>query len=1738
MQRPYGSQIFVASDNHEPEPFLHCHSPLWEIDNFTTCFRKDYLQVLLPVILASASLLILVIGSTRVYYRKWKEYRARRPVRRRTVYHDDDAASDSGSSSSDLLGSDSEDFFETGDEQDHLALTRTMSRASVQETKVDRPVGEVWWVALEELAVMAQVGLHMASFFHPTTVDWRFGKLPALVGVAVWGYTLILTTLRVSMPRTKHYPLPALWDHTAAIYLSQFVLYTVTFRSVLIYDRPSLNRIIVIVEFSLAAFLAVLVLTTRRGNKAVKQEIIDGLEPSHEPLASLFSLASYSWIDPLIWDGYKSPLELKRVWNLRKDDLAIAVLSSFRQTKKTASLSWRLLKFFKGLLALQFAWAVFASFLTFAPTVLLRAILEYIENPDKYPRNVAWLYVVLLFVCGLIQTTGNGAALYTGRRICIRLRAVIVGEIYAKALRRKASAAGRALGEKDEDKDKKAEKDKKTKKNKKGTDEEQGASKKEAETEDGGQANVGAIINLMAVDSFKVAEVCAYLHFLVAATPVQLTVAILLLYQVLGWSSIAGIGVMFALFPINYLISRQFGRIQNKIMSITDKRIQTTNEVLQNVRIIKYFAWEHRYEGVISEPRSLELRQLRDRFILWGLATSLWYTTPVAITLISFWLYTGVEKKELRAPIAFTALSLFAVLRTPLDQFADMLTNVLQSKVSVDRVQEFLDEEETEKYRQLKPADDEDGNEDTPLIGFKNGQFSWDGRRSTDDASAPSSFQLLNLNIEFVPGHLNVIAGPTGSGKTSLLMALLGEMSIVKGSVYLPGYHSREDLYQDENGHTESVAYCAQQAWLVNDTIKNNIIFASKYDEERYKAVLFACSLERDLAILDKGDATEVGEKGISLSGGQKQRISLARALYSNAKHILLDDCLSAVDSHTAKWIYDYCIMGPLMEFRTCILVTHNIALCVPRAKFVVVMKSGEVVEQGTPEEVVASGALGKDDLMKGLSSSRNQSAVVSRVASTANIAKDDAEDGTVTEDGPVKSLVTANGTAKADDVKKQAGESSSEEESKSEGSVDWKIYQLYLTMMGGWFFWVMVVLAIILQQAASLATSVWIREWALQYQQQETKMVTASHHSPSSRLGSFGSSSFCSASGICAWNVPIMSEPSSTASILGQDPEEPPKVDIMYYLVIYGLFGILFSVTSILREGVVFVGSLRASRRMHEKLLHRVLRAKFRFFDSTPLGRIMNRFSKDLEAVDQEIAPVALGMIHSLASVITIVVLITAITPGFLLAGVGITALYWIIGIFYLRASRDLKRLEAVQRSPLYQHFGETLAGITTIRAYGDERRFVRDNLAKVDRHNRPWFYLWVANRWLAWRVDVAGSLVAFFAGVFVIMSIGKIDAGLAGLSLTYAISFNDNVLWVVRLYAMNEQNMNSVERLKEYLEIEQEAPEVIPENRPSTGWPSEGAVRFEEYSTRYRPDLDPVLKQVSFEVKPCEKVGIVGRTGAGKSSLALALFRALEAEGGKVIIDGIDISTIGLRDLREGITMVPQDPTLFTGTIRSNLDPFAIHTDEEVFTALREVQLIGEDETASQATAAPSASSQAGDADEPASASASIATTATSPVSASHQSTSGTTAQVVNKNIFLDLSSKVTESGNNLSQGQRQLLCLARALLRKPKIILMDEATASIDYATDAKIQETIRGWNSSSVMTIAHRLNTIVDYDRVLVLDHGEVKEYDHPWTLLQREDGLFRDMCANSGELEKLEDMAREAWERKNPRLVDV
>ena len=1594
-------------------------------------------------------------------------------------------------------------------EEEDLTLQKTTTDASALD--VDKPKGEAGVVAFELLVLCTQLAVSIVALLR----DKQAQKKVSIAYLLLWTYLAVLASLRLAFTATRrHFPFLKLWNHCAILYGLEWLFEIMVFRSAILHHGSELFRSVTIAHFVLTSILCIIVLTSRRGNRSVKLEHEGDIEPSKEPLASLLGRMTFAWADSIVWKGYKRPLELEDVWNVAFKDKAEYVLERFRQVKKTHMLAVRLLLFFKKQILLQGLWCAISSVAMFMPTLLLKGILEYLEDPASTPPNAAWLYVILLFVTGIIQALGDGQSLWIGRKICIQIRAVIVGEIYSKVLRRKAAASAEGEAVKEEPKKSPSLRQKvqfwKSKSKTNAT----------IDSKDAGpiQASNGTVINLMSIDSFKVAEISAYLHFLWAATPVQMIMAVALLYKVLGYSSFAGIVLMVLVLPWNMWIATSFTKAQKAILAATDARIHATNEVLQNIRIIKYFAWEQRFEQTVNEKRQTELKALWRKYILWAAAYTIWGGIPILITFTSFLIYTKVEKRPLVPSIAFPALSMFSLLRIPLDQLADMVAHVQESKVSVDRVEEFLGEEETEKYLQLhrsKQASPHD-----TRVALQHATLSWGTKADAAAKGAASSFRLIDMNIDFVVGKLNVIAGPTGSGKTSLLMALLGEMQLLDGMVHIPGGYSRQQLRPDpETGLTESVAYCAQQAWLVNATIKENILFAAPFDAKRYKAVIDACALRRDLQILDAGEQTLVGEKGITLSGGQKQRISLARALYSNSRHILLDDCLSAVDSHTAKHIFNQALMGKLMAQRTCILVSHNVALTVPQASHVVVLSNGKIVCQGAPWEVMESGHLG-EEMSKSGQTSRLQSAAPSRAPTPSP-----EEQSSHLSHGPFNTGEEVDHLEESQD-KADRKFVDTRIEAKATGSVGWATIKMYLQAMGPWYYWIFAASGFVAVQVGSVATNVWIREWANAYHTSSRSKHAALHalhtqHSHHHQLSGGLTSQAFPAHGI-------------DSGVVAQVQDE---VDATYYLAVYALIGTAFIIICLSRELLLFWGSLRASRTLHERLLRKILRATFGFFDSTPLGQLTNRFSKDLQSIDQEVAPVAIGLLHSAASVVTIVALITTITPGFLIPGIFITIIYVLTGMFYIRSSRDLKRLESVQRSPLFQHFGETLSGVVTIRAYGDESRFVNDSHTKVNTHNRPFIYLWATNRWLAFRVDCAGALVAFFSAMFVVQNVGKIDAGAAGLSLSYAITFTQNVLWLVRLYAANEQNMNAVERVQEYIDVAQEAEASIPATKPAANWPSQGVVHFINYATRYRKDLEPVLQNVTFKIGAGEKVGIVGRTGAGKSSLALALFRGLEAEEGKILIDDVDIGLIGLQDLREAITIVPQDPTLFTGSLRSNLDPFGLFTDEEIFTALRRVQLIS-DASGVSPTSSPNVSSEAptlNSAVEP-------LDNAESTPSASGTLTSGSTLVRFksnakdNKNMFYDLSTQIAESGSNLSQGQRQLLCLARALLKAPKVLVMDEATASIDYATDSKIQDTLRELKENTIITIAHRLQTIIDYDKVLVLDKGEVVEYAHPWELIQKEDGSFRGMCETSGDLDVLLDLAKKAWDEK--RLVDV
>ncbi|KAJ1736287.1 Transporter of the ATP-binding cassette (ABC) [Coemansia biformis] len=1441
--------------------------------------------------------------------------------------------------------------------------------------------------------------------------------------------------------------------------------------------------------------------------------------PPPEETASIAQLLLFSWMDPMIWLGYRRPLEPNDVYELMPEDRAERVCAKWRgegrqyaraHGRASRSLTRRMLWFFRYRLALQCMWTLAHAVFIFAGPFFLRRILAYMEDQTLYTREQAFWFVAGLLAGGALASVCQSQALWIGRKIGIQIKSIIIGEVYAKSLRRRDAAAGDGGGLVQD-------------------------SDGKIVVDGDGASSLGKITNLMAVDAHKVAEVASYLHLLYLL-PIEIAIVVLMLYQLLGVASIGGLCTIIVLVPFQWWIVSIWDTYQDQLMKASDRRMNMMSEILQGVRIIKFFAWEQRFEQQVARVRGSELGVLRKRYLMSAYSILLYFMAPVFVTLTTFTVYTGVMGNRLTASVAFTALALFKTLRGPMDQLPDMISFCLQAKVSSRRVEAFLAEEETPKYALAEssrrahralvhstrdvtyadvvaatvvgfvdasftwrsatagtlPAEPTTGTETEPLLAGleaarRSSSGAGPGRITQTDTPVPGTgstmagcgFELRNLTVSFPIGKLSIVAGPTGSGKTSMLMALLGEMLLTGGQVMIPGaiFDARavlgSDASQDAFALHESVAYVAQQAWLLNDTIRGNITFGLPFNEQRYNEVVHMCALTRDLEILPAGDMTEVGERGVALSGGQKQRICLARAVYSPARHIIMDDCLSAVDAHTAKHLYENCLMAPSMAERTRILVTHSVGLTIGGASAVVVVHDGQIAAAGSPAEVLQSGKLSEDTLR---TANEEQQQSPHPVALEDELA---AGKGKVPDQGgPLRNAAIGSlidGTADAETRVGRAADSTAprsaaecdgrlvSEEEWSRGHVQWSVYYQYIRASGGVALWTALAMLFLVGQGLQVAQDWWLREWAASYGTQADNRsgeatLALAPISMSARL----------ASGIGGAGLPwLLSAAGSPASLRSNDS----GVNLPYFIGVYTAIALACVVLILGRSLVQFWSSVRASSVLHERLLHTVLRAPVRFFDTTPVGRLINRFSKDMETIDQALSSSLAIFVTELIAALAILVVISVITPAFTLAAVGIAVVYWAVGVLYLSTSREIKRFESVTRSPIYSQFGETLSGASTIRAYGQEARFERANYAKIDDNIRPFIYVWAANRWLSIRVDLVGALVSFVAGLLALFATGSMDAGLAGLSLSYALNFTEHILWVVRYYSVNEMNLNSVERVVEYLDVAPEAPMTIPDRVPPPEWPTEGRICVENLVLRYADSLPPVIRGISFNVHPREKVGIVGRTGAGKSTLTLAMLRIMEASAGRIVVDGEDIAQMGVGDLRSRVTIIPQDPMLFTGTVRSNLDPFDAHGDDELWLALRRAHLLG-DEDGGTGDGRPMGAGRA----------------------------------------IAGLDMVVAENGSNFSQGQRQLIALARALVKRTRVLILDEATASVDFDTDAKIQMTIRSeFTGSTLLCIAHRLRTIVDYDRVLVLDHGEIVEFDTPYNLLGRSAGLFRHMC---------------------------
>jgi len=1595
---------------------MQCHLlPILAGDDFSPCFRQIFVDAGITGAVALVSAISLSVTVLKHYRRHSAGYEPLIKSIPATSYGTLDSSSQSSQ--------------EVDDEDNDVESEDTLV-ASIENHKAFTAFDAVRFLAMLMVGLSLYNLVLVINGHYETDERVESSKVALLVqygaNTFVWAYATLLAVINVAISRKNAEAAYGLRKHLNMIYFVTMIVSIVDVRSFYIVrytDIQTQGYLYALDTLFITFSLLLVCINERFGAPSAPIVTKSGRVLSTETWASLYSQFMFSWLNPMMKEGYRKTLNDDDLLELPPQNRAVNILRHYRK-KKNKHMVIALFAAFRWELFIQMFYALGWSITIFGPPYFLNKIIKSIENPASELNGsplTPFFFVLGLFVTSCIQSLLLQQALYIGRTLGIRIQAIVIGEVYAKALKRRDTSGASEESTNGTKKDDKTNDKKEDKKDEK---------------------THGNINNLLSVDAQKVAELAAYIFYLYSH-PLQIIFCIWGLYRLLGIAAFLGVVVMIVTFPAPQYLTKLFERNHKSVMEATDRRLKIMNELLGAIRIVKFFAWENEFKKRVEEARAKELKCIRSRLMIYMWSGNVWFMIPILIMVAVFFAYTRTH--ILAASTAFTTVALFQNLRGVLDELPFIISFLFQAKVSLERIDDFLSEEEVDENKHVR-------DKSALFIGFRdNATFQWFNKPAssasgTDSPERQARFTLKDLNLSFPANKLSIVCGPTGSGKTTLLASLLGETACINGSAVLP--RKRFHVSNPIGGAVSGVAYVAQTAWLQNASIKDNILFGLPFDQERYDKVLYMCALTRDLEILEHGDATEVGEKGITLSGGQKQRLAIARAVYSQADVIVLDDCLSAVDAHTAKHLYEHCLMGELMNNRTRILVTHHVGLCLKGAEYIVALQNGEVAGAGHPVDVIKTGVLGEE-----LSQIEEEQ---------ADIAEGTAVEGKVPE---LPMTVTKKDRKDGDGKLTQ-------EEVRAEGGVSITVWKTYFDASGGTVFWLGVLFMFCLTQFVIIGQDYWIKVWASAYNKINNTVAEFTFLSTGTSYRDHISMEM---------NTPnYFSQLLYNASSVVTN--EPQQVDVNYYLGIYFLIGVVAMIVASLRSYLLYTGSLKASKRIHSQLIESILRAKVRFFDVTPLGRIINRFSSDMETIDQNVAPSGSFLLYSIVATVFVILLISYVTPLFLVPGCVIAAIFYFIGTFYLESSRDMKRLNSVSRSPIYVQFNESVNGVATIRAFGAQSRFVNVNMEKIDSNNRPFIWMWATNRWLHCRVDVLGAFVGFCTGFVIIMARAWIDPGMAGLSLSYALTFTHNVLWVVRMYAVNEMNLNAIERVQEYLEVDEEPAAVIEERRPRNSWPETGAIEVENLVMQYAPENPPVLRDLSFQVRPREKIGIVGRTGSGKSTFALSLFRFMEPTSGTIKIDGIDISKIGLQDLRSRLTIIPQDPVLFSGTLRSNLDPFGFCSDEELWTALKRSHLIDEN-------------------DEP--------------------------------NEVISLDSPVSENGSNWSQGQRQLIALARALVKKTSLIVLDEATSSVDFDTDHKIQQTIRSeFKESALLCIAHRIRTVADYDRILVLDHGRLLEFDHPYTLMTKEDGVFMQMCQRSGEYNELLNIAKAKWNLDN------
>ncbi|XP_022139647.1 ABC transporter C family member 3-like [Momordica charantia] len=1253
--------------------------------------------------------------------------------------------------------------------------------------------------------------------------------------------------------------------------------------------------------------------------------------------AGIFSILSFSWIGPLIATGNKKALDLEDIPQLASRDAVSGTFQVLRNKLESECGTINrvtTLSLVKGLLytawkeiLLTASFAFIYTLATYVGPYLIDTFVQYLNGHRDF-ENEGYVLVCVFFVAKLVECLAMRNWFFRIQQVGMRVRAALVAMIYNKGLT--LSCQSRQ------------------------------------------QHTSGEIINFMTVDAERIGDFSWYMHDIWLVV-FQVGLALLILYKNLGLASIAALVATIVVMLVNIPLGKLQEKFQDKIMESKDTRMKATSEILRNMRILKLQGWEMKFLSKISELRNIEAGWLKKFLYTMSVTTFVFWGAPTFVSVVTFGtcMFVGIP---LESGKVLSALATFRILQEPIYNLPDTISMVVQTKVSLDRIVSFLrlDDLQSDIIERLPTGSS------TTAVEIVNGNFSWD--------SSSSNPTLRDINIKVEHGMRVAVCGTVGSGKSSLLSCILGEVPKISGNLRVCG----------------TKAYVAQSPWIQSGKIEENILFSKEMDRERYKTVLEACCLEKDLEVLSFGDQTVIGERGINLSGGQKQRIQIARALYQDADIYLFDDPFSAVDAHTGSHLFKECLLG-LLSSKTVIYVTHQVEF-LPAADLILVMKDGRITQAGKYDEILSSGtdfmalvgaheeALSAINSVEGDASEKSASKEDGSMPSTNGIANE--EDKTDIQDGKVV------------DANKWKGQLVQEEE-REKGRVGFSVYWKYITAAYGGALVPFILLAQVVFQILQIGSNYWM-----------------------------------------AWATPV------------SEDMEPP-VTSSRLIAVYVAFAIGSSLCVLVRSVLLVTAGYKTATQLFVKMHTSIFRAPMSFFDSTPSGRILNRASTDQTAIDLDI-PFRVGSFCvTLIQLLGTIAVMSQVAWQVFVIFIPVMALCLWYEQYYNPSARELSRLIGVCKAPVIQLFSETILGSTTIRSFDQESRFQDTNMKLTDAYSRPKFHTAAAMEWLCFRLDLLSSLTFAASLIFLIsIPVGVIDPGIAGLSVTYGLNLNMLQAWLIWNLCNMENKIISVERIFQYTSIPSEPPLVIDENQPDRNWPAFGEVELHDLQVRYAPQLPLVLRGITCTFPGGKKTGIVGRTGSGKSTLIQTLFRIVNPVAGRMMIDCINISTIGLHDLRSKLSIIPQDPTMFEGTVRSNLDPLEEYSDEDIWEALDKCQL--------------------GD-------------------------------EVRKKEGKLD--SAVSENGENWSMGQRQLVCLGRVLLKKSKVLVLDEATASVDTATDNLIQQTLRQhFSNCTVITIAHRITSVLGSDMVLLLSHGLIEEYDAPTRLLEDKSSSFSHLVA--------------------------